>query len=553
MNELYDSRAVFQVLGCLIKQPDLLEQYKLTSEDFCIDFHELLFSAINNLYYSGVKTIDKFSIDSYLSQLPTQYKIFEDNEGLKYIDNCVRTAELENFAFNFNCVKKRSLCRYYEDAGLDVCKLIYNYKEIDPTQYEQNTIVFNNLKIEDIIAKIELIHVINPKLKFSENNGVSSSAGDGIDEVVEDGFKDPEIGLPMQSKYMNTIFGGARLKTVFVRSGSTGSGKTKLSLADTCNYSIPWFYDTRKRKWIYTGFNSPSLIITAELSKKAIQQNILAYMSGVNISHIKNAKLYEDDEYERITQAKEYLKSAPLLIEECKDFNIEDIVNIIKRAIRLYGVTHVNFDYLHTTIKLMMELSNKTKGARLREDQMLFFFADTLKNLADTENIHIDTATQLNDKYEELKYKDQTCLRGAKSIPDRFDGAWIAMPISSQELEAIQPILEKGYYPEVTKQNGLVYHVYKNRDGGDGLVRIKVFLVKDLGTCRTIDLFCTTYDNEYIPVEKLTINSKEREELEEKIAKNIDDMTDEEIEEAKIAYGIIPPKEDRKPKRKVEF
>ena len=78
----------------------------------------------------------------------------------------------------------------------------------------------------------------------------------------------------------------------------------------------------------------------------------------------------------------------------------------------------------------------------------------------------------------------------------------------------------------------MVYHVYKVRAGK--LTRVKVFMKVDLGTARTEDLFCTTFDNKLIPVEKLTIENIETT-LEEHSV-NMNDLTEEEVKEVSKAF-----------------
>ena len=64
---------------------------------------------------------------------------------------------------------------------------------------------------------------------------------------------------------MTTIARGARLKKVYLRSADSGGGKTRTALADICNISIPYFYDTDKKEWIYPGSEEPSLFISTDL------------------------------------------------------------------------------------------------------------------------------------------------------------------------------------------------------------------------------------------------------------------------------------------------
>lgn len=66
MTGLFDKKAVFQVIGCLLQNPDLLEEYPLSPEDFNgEDFHQIVFSSIYNLHNQGIKVIDCFALDFF--------------------------------------------------------------------------------------------------------------------------------------------------------------------------------------------------------------------------------------------------------------------------------------------------------------------------------------------------------------------------------------------------------------------------------------------------------------------------------------------------------
>ena len=47
--QLNDTSAIIQVLGSILKNPMLLEDYPLYEEDFEQDFHKLVFASIYNL------------------------------------------------------------------------------------------------------------------------------------------------------------------------------------------------------------------------------------------------------------------------------------------------------------------------------------------------------------------------------------------------------------------------------------------------------------------------------------------------------------------------
>ena len=125
---LTDKRAYANTLGCLMKDPSLVEDIDrpLSREDFNTEtFYDLLFVAIYNLSMQGCKTIDEFAIDSYLSGFKEQYRIFQENRGLEYLNNIKELCSIENYDYYYHRLRKYSLLRYYEKQGLDT-KFIYD-------------------------------------------------------------------------------------------------------------------------------------------------------------------------------------------------------------------------------------------------------------------------------------------------------------------------------------------------------------------------------------------------------------------------------------------
>lgn len=499
INGLFDKQAVFQVLGCLIQDPSLLDNNNITPEDFNgEDFHQIVFGAIYNLHYQGVNVIDCFAIDSYLNSFSKQYRTFNDNNGIEYVSDACAMAEMNNFSYNLERVKKFTLLRYYDSQGLDI-RSIYDPTIVEPTRQEEEVRKFNGYSTQDIIDIVSFTFVTKPQLAYaSSTNGQEQAAGQGLKKQKEAWKMQPEIGIPMQSKIMNTIARGARIKKFYLRSGSSGSGKSRTAIGDVCTWSIPWFYDTEQKKWVYTGFAEPTLFITTELEIEEVQSLIIAFVSGVNEAHIIDGA-YEGDEEERVDQAIEYIESAPIYIKELFDFDIQDIENTILKYKKENGVQYIYFDYLHTSVKLIMQIANMSRGMKLQEHQVLYIFASKLKTLANTLQVHISSSTQLNAEYKDAKIKDETLLRGAKSIGDRIDIGVISLPPTKDELKGVEGILRQGIYPTPN----LIYHIYKVRRGK--ITRVRLWLYADLGTCRTKDLFVTDNDYNLVPVERLTI------------------------------------------------
>ena len=69
-------------------------------------------------------------------------------------------------------------------------------------------------------------------------------------------------------------------------------------------------------------------------------------------------------------------------------------------------------------MKILEEVTKRSGGVRLREDNILFMISITLKDICNQYGIFILSATQLNGDYRDAKEYDQNLLRGAKSIAD---------------------------------------------------------------------------------------------------------------------------------------
>lgn len=278
---------------------------------------------------------------------------------------------------------------------------------------------------------------------------------------------------------------------------------SRVSLGDAARISIPYYYDTNTREWLNTGCSSPTLFITTELEVDEIQSLIMAYVSGVPEDHILDGN-YKGDEENRVDKAIEFIGNSPLFIEQIPNFDIEDIENVIKKYKLKYQVGYVFFDYLFSSIKIMSEVAGKTKGVKLREDNVLLMFADRMKTLANVLNVHIDTSTQVNGEWRNAKEADMNLIRSAKSVADKVDLGIILLPVSEADRLSIESIIARtqGFLPEPN----LVFHVYKNRRGK--LNHVRLFVYFDYSTCRTTDLFVT--DNKYnlIDVESTLVDFK---------------------------------------------
>lgn len=500
MSKYIDTSAIIQVIGNIYNNPNLLdnEKYHFIEEDFPNSFHKIIFGSIYNLHLMGAKEININTIEDYLENRPTSYGTYQNNKGKEYLQKLSSEVQLSTFDYYYNRMKKFTLLREYDKIGFDL-KWLYDPDNIlDGKKRQAQEDWLDNMTLDEIAETIDK-KILDIKLKYIDNtNEEYVQAGDSIDSLIERLQKNPEIGYPLYGPLVNTVTRGARLKKLYLRSAATGVGKTRAMIADACNIACDQLYNLSTCKWEENGTKEPTLFITTEQEIDEIQTMMLAFLSGVNETHIIYNH-YEDGELDRVLQAAKLLKSSPIHIKRLPDFSLQDIENAIKYGIHEWGIRYVFFDYLHTSLKILSEVSLKAGIKGLREDNVLFMIAIRLKDICNEYGVFIMTATQLNSDYTTAQQYDQNLLRGAKSIADKIDYGAIMLQTSQEDKEALKPILLKQNLPEPV----IKISVYKNRRGQ--YKDILLWCKADRGICRIEPMFATTYNYELVDLPDLKI------------------------------------------------
>ena len=499
-SKFVDTTAIMQVIGCIYKHPYLLEQedkYFFHEEDFTERFHQTLFGSIYNLKMLGANKIDIDDILNYLSTRPTREAEFKVNKGEEYLAKLVDIADLSKFDYYYGRMKKMTLLRFYDNNGIDVRDLYDpdNILDIKKKQIQEDWLDNSSLEMiaQKIDDKIEMI-----KSTCVDNSfGKARHASEGIRGLIDRLKETPEVGVPLYGPLINTVTRGARLKKFYLRSAPTGCGKSRSMIADACNISCNEIYD-EQLGWIKNGNAEPTLYITTEQELEEVQTMMLAFLSNVNEDKILNGN-YENDEEERVIRAAEILERSPLYVEELPDFSLRDIESTIKRNVRDNQVKYVFHDYIHTSLKILEEITKRSGGVKLREDNILFMISIRLKDLCNELGIFIMSATQLNGDWQEAKEANQNLLRGAKAIADKIDLGAIILPTKEDDIVSLEKILSTGIF----QKPNLKLSIYKNRRGK--FKSVILWCHADLGTCRIKPMFLTDHSYEMLPIENINI------------------------------------------------
>ena len=500
-----DTTAIMQVIGCVFNTPQLLDftdKYTITDNDFPDEFHKTVFGAIYKIHGLGAQHVGLENIADFFASRPKSAAIYKTNNGEKWLLQVSDNANQLSFDYYYGRLKKMSLLRAYDNYGIDVSDIYDPDNILDVKKKQLQEDILDNSTLEEIAQKVDM-KIDKIRLEYVDDAfGQASQAGEGIMALIDKFKESPEVGVPMYGPLINTVTRGARLNKFYLRSAATGVGKSRSMIADACYLSCEKYYQ-EGIGWIKSGGGGePVLFISTEQTKDEIQTMMLAFLSNVNEDHILNGK-YIGDELARVREAAQYLRKANLFVVEMPDFSLRDVENVIKKNIRDHGIKYVFHDYIHTSMKILEEISKRSGGVKLREDNILFMLSTRLKDICNQYGIFIMSATQLNADYQYSETPDQNVLRGSKAIADKIDVGMLLLQARDNDYQSLEKILETNTFERPT----IKLSVYKNRRGK--YKGIYLWCKADLGCCRIIPIFCTDWSYELVDMENVKIRIAE--------------------------------------------
>lgn len=495
---LSDKNAVLQVIGSLMKKPSLLsekDKYNLQPSDFESRFERYIFIAILNSYTNGAQTLSEIDIDNYLMEHKDQYLLFQQNNGISYLQDALDMSIPENFEYYYNRIKKFNCLKDLKKSGFDISEF-YEENELNPRQFEINQ-RFETLKPKDIFDGLKR-KIYKVEGEYVEGDAsVTTDVSVGIDELLEKLKNSPDAGARFQGKYFNTVTRGARKGKYYLVSLASGIGKTRFLLGEACYLSFPMRYSWETMEWKITGNAEKTLFIATEQTKEEIQTMIVAYLTGINEDVIIYGH-FTKEQQTIIDQAKEVIKKYKdnLMIVQIPMPSVEVVKSVVRQNCIVNDIKNVIFDYIFSNPALL----NEFRDLKIREDVALLMLSTALKDLAVEQDVFMMSATQLNSSQDtnEKGIKNQNSIRGSKSIVDKADIAMIGTLVPDDQLDQIAPYVAKYGMPTQ------VYDVYKVRRGK--WTNLKIWSNVDLGTCRRSDVFVTDSNIKEIEVPIMEVN-----------------------------------------------
>ena len=495
---MIDKRDTQQILGCLMKKPQLLseiDKYSFILTDFSTRFERSIFMAIEGLYRNGATKIQPIDIENFLESDQVSAKVFKDKNGIEYLQDIIELSEVDNFDFYYNRFKKFNLLKDLKKQGFDISEFYCD--DLTNPKAEEINQAFNFLFPKDITDAVRK-KLLGIEAKYETTDEVEiETAATGMSSLVDELGAAYEIGMPVQGNIYNQVIDGAKKGTLTIRSAASGVGKTSNAIADACYLAYPFRYNSITCEWEQVGNSERVLFIVTEQRFKEVRLMILAYLTDINRSRFKYAD-FSERESAVIEQAIHLMKKYEdnLILVKMPNPTIESVKTIVRENCIVYDVGYVFYDYIFIGPSLL----NEFKGFALRNDEVLLMFATALKDLAVELDVAMFTSTQLNAKGDDNKdIRNEGTLAGGRSTINKADnGAVMARP-TKEELEILAPLYEN----DPDKKPNLVTDIFKVRSGE--WTQVRIWSDMNLGTLKKKDLFIT--DSRMDPVENFNERS----------------------------------------------
>ena len=364
VNLLYDSKLEATAIATLIAHPEfLLVENNLRPTFFYEKENQCLVWGIQTLALKGVETIDALNLEAVMSSNGAVKRVMEG----KSLQDLSQYIELSKYAargsFEEYKVIEEQIVTYAFRRELQTFSIqLGNQCENLNTSLEE----LNDFCNEGLTKIVD-------RYAYGAD---SVRLGDKIDAIWQDIIdkRSPSgYGIPFKIERLNdycTLVPG-ELTLVM---GATGKGKSSFFLSECLHKSI--------------ALGIPTLLIDSELTDSVWLPRAIASVSGVTVHKVKTGQMTAE-ENERVKDAIETLRQAPLIHEYVNIFDKFRIEGLVRKWKNKIGLGLVIFDYIKP--------GTKYGAAEISQDMGLT--TDFLKNVISTEiAVPVLAGLQMNEQ-----------------------------------------------------------------------------------------------------------------------------------------------------------
>lgn len=506
--ELYSNTIADRCLGSYLLRPELItdSNYPVRKEDFAVQFHQILYVTIYNLYTNGCQSITLLDINEWLKPYEAQYNIYKDNDGDNYVNVISELVDADNFDYYYEQLRKFGCLRMYRDEGYDINKF-YDITKSEESQLEN----LNRYTIQDIVNHFDGINldIRQEYLSGASDTEYDQAGSDELGDFLESLSETPLYGVSFLSNNLNAVTRGMIDGQLTCFSSPSGIGKTSCAAGIMALLCATEIYDEVQKKFISNPYKTRNggLYMQFELDNVSeLSLKFLAAITNVPVNRILDNDL-KDEERQRLIKGRQILKDSNVHMVYAPNFTRQSIDDTVKSHILKYNIDFFIFDYIQDAPSLNAEMVRANGGVGLRTDQVLAGLSAYLKEIARKYNIPVYTMTQTNANLGTEATIGAESISGSRAVANKLDIGGVFLNLRPKEEKAYEEIktqlIQRGFdHKRVDPTH--IYHMYKTRFGSYPQ-NIKVWVNFNNGTCRMEDCFCTDWQNKLIEVKPVEL------------------------------------------------
>ena len=367
------------LLGAILYDTGLMERLpdRLRGSHFFEPFHQRLFDAITEAVTAGRSVSPSLLADTFAAD-----PAFPDFGGPAYLFGLVDKAPAPRVAIDcarsiLDLATRRDLVRIGDQISAGA---------LDP----------DKPALDHVASAENALFTLAESGEQAKAVFAFSDALDGAMDMIEAAFKrDGKLsGLATDLIDLDQKLGGLHPSDLLVLAGRPSMGKTALATNIAFNVARAYSYeaDPDAPHGRRTTAGGRVMFASLEMSKEQLAQRILADASGVSSDRMRKGLISRED-FGRIREARDLIRSIPLHIDETGGIHIAKLCARVRRQHRREGVDLLIVDYLQLCT------TGDGRGQRNRT-QEVSEITGALKALAKELGIPVIALSQLSRQVE---------------------------------------------------------------------------------------------------------------------------------------------------------
>lgn len=385
--------AELQYVVSLYSDIDLYDEFKVDNKNITNIHWRMYYMLLTQMVEKkGLTVIDEVNIDLHMGEQKEKLqKMYENAGGWETIREAKEIIETENIESYYREVLRYSAMLKLHESGFDIES---KWEEYSKLTYDELSDVVSGT-VDAIFSDINLGGETVKDIK------------DGVWSMVEEAHKGINRGLPLASAILNSVVNGQVLGNVTMVGGTSGVGKTFVTL----NQILPSAIAEKE----------PLLIMCNEEDIDKWQREILIWIINNKLGgDMIKSRFYQGNfsQQELImlkkatTWLEEQLEDELIRFVNFNQFSMGKSIKLIRKYATQYNVKY----YVIDTLKLDNDVGsvvNDNSWLQLQQNMVKLY--NVIKPTA--KNVHVWVTYQLN-KSNKTRYLDQSSLGMSKNVAD---------------------------------------------------------------------------------------------------------------------------------------